>query len=108
MIDYQFLPKDLKQYLEPNYNWIIASGENEPAAKRQTNDLRSILNSIVRFNYADFKKFIQIKQDLGEPLLYLNSRILEARQFALFLKQQEFAVDAKLLTYPIFKSELVH
>ncbi|OGY29144.1 MAG: hypothetical protein A3F35_03080 [Candidatus Woykebacteria bacterium RIFCSPHIGHO2_12_FULL_45_10] len=108
MIDYQFLPKDLKQYLEPNYNWKIASGENELTAKNQTNNLRLILNSIVRFNYADFKKFIQIKQDLGEPLLYLNSRILEARQFALFLKQQEFAVDARLLTFPTFKSEFTH
>jgi len=108
MIDYQFLPKDLKQYLEPNYNWIIASGENELTAKNQTNDLRSTLNSIVKFNYADFKRFIQIKQELGESFLYLNSRILEARQFAGFLKKQEFAVDEKLLTFPIFKSGLVH
>ncbi len=108
MIEYQFLPKDLKQYLQPNYNWIIASGEDELTAKNQTNDLRSILNSIGRFNYADFKKFIQIKQDLGEPYLYLNSRILEVRQFAGFLKKQEFAVDTRLLTFPIFKSQLVH
>ncbi len=108
MIDYKFLPKDLKQYLGPNYNWIIASGESKLTAKNQTNDLRSILNSIGRFNYADFRRFIQIKRELGESNLYLNSRILGARQFAQFLKQQEFAVDAQLLTYPIFKPELVH
>jgi hypothetical protein len=108
MIDYRLLPKDLKQYLEPNYNWIIDSGENKLAAKNQTIELRSILNSIVRFNYADFKKFIQIKQELGENLVYLNSRITEARQFAQFLQKQDFAVDERLLNFPTFKPELVH
>ena len=108
MINYPFLPKDLKQFLEPNYNWIVASGEKERNAKNQTIALRLILNSIVRFNYADFKKFIQVKQELGESNLYLNSHILGVRQFTKFLQEQKIVIDERLLSFPIFKSELVH
>jgi hypothetical protein len=102
MINNSTLPRNLKPFLKPNYNWIISNGGDELGATKVTKDLLSILNSISIFKYSDFRKYIQIRKELGEHNAHLNSRIMSVREFAKFLKKESYSVDSELLTYPIF------
>lgn len=97
------LPRNLKPFLKPNYNWIIANGGNEVGADKVNKDLLCILNSISIFKYSDFRKYIQIRKELGEHNAHLNSLIMSARKFSKFLKKENYAVESELLTYPIFQ-----
>ena len=102
MLDNSILPRNLKPFLKPNYNYIISNGGNEPGAERVTKELLSILNAISIFKYTDFRKYIQIRKELGEQNKQLNSRIMCVREFAKFLKNESFVVENELLTYPTF------
>lgn len=104
MVNHSLLPRNLKSLLQPNYDWIISHGESQSTAANKINDLRSILNSIVAFKYTEVRKYIQIRRELGESTMYLNSRILCARQFAKFLQENNYSVDAQLLDYPVYSA----
>ena len=97
------LPRNLKPWLQPNYENLISQGKEALSAKDQTDYLRSILNAISCFKYTEFNRYIQIKKELGESNTYLNTRIQSARQFAKFLQTQNYVVDIQLVNYPIFK-----
>lgn len=103
MINDYMLARNLKPFLKPNYNWIISNGGNEIGAQKATKELLSILNSIPTLKYTDFRKYIQIRKELGENNTHLNARIMSVRAFANFLKKESYSVDSELLTYPIFQ-----
>ena len=102
MLDNSVLPRNLKPFLKPNYNYIISNGGNELGAEKVTKELLTIFNSISIFKYTDFRKYIQIRKELGEQNKQLNSRIMSVREFAKFLKTESFVVEHELLTYPTF------
>lgn len=104
MLDNSVLPRNLKPFLKPNYNWIISNGGNEIGAAKVTKELLSILNSISILKYTDFRKYIQIRKELGEQNKQLNSRIMSVREFAKFLKNESYTVETELLTYPTFQT----
>lgn len=104
MLDNSVLPRNLKPLLKPNYNWIISNGGNEIGAEKVTKELLSILNAISIFKYTDFRKYIQIRKELGEQNKQLNSRIMSVREFAKFLKNESYTVETELLTYPTFQT----
>lgn len=96
------LPRNLKPFLPLNYNWILSNGKKEASAKDQIKTVRDILNSIAVLKYNDFRKFLRIKKELGESESRLNSYIISVRQFARFLHENKYRVDAELLNYPTF------
>lgn len=96
------LARNLKPFLKPNYNRMIADGGNELGATKVTKELLSILNAIPVFKFNDFRKYIQIRKELGDHSSQLNSRIMSVREFAQFLKKESYIVDTELLTYPTF------
>jgi hypothetical protein len=104
MINEPMLTRNLKLLVTPNYDWIISNGGNEVKAQKVSKDLLSILNSISILRSPDFRKYIQIRKELGENNLILNSRIMSVRGFAKFLKKESHVVDSELLTFPIFPS----
>jgi hypothetical protein len=104
MINDSLLASNLKLFVKPNYDWIISNGGNEKGAQKVSKELLSILNSISVLRYPDFRRYIQIRKELGENNTNLNSRIMSVRGFAKFLKNESYAVDTELLTYPTFPS----
>lgn len=96
------LPRNLKLFLKPNYNWIISNGGNVVGAEKVNKDLLTILNSISIFKYSDFRKYIQIRKELGDRNVHLNSLIMAVRKFSKFLKKENYTVESELLTYPIY------
>lgn len=102
MLNDALLPRNLKPFLKPNYHWIISNGGNDLGAKKTNRDLLSILNAISIFKYSDFRKYIQIRKELGEKNVNLNFSIMSVREFAKFLKKESYSVESELLTYPTF------